>query len=232
MTSAIQFLSFRVFAVAAITSACFLTTACSKRMSGTYVSTRYDDYVLELKSDGSFYLRGSAGGLSGKYTVKDTELFLKAASGRAMKFTIRDNDTVVGDTGEVFLTSEGKAKRSKLSDSRSSQTSSSAGPRPIVLRGDALSKQLAADSGAFAREYAGKTIEIAGEIGTFGTLPGGSILASAIVSDQSRTIWIDCECDPTDAARGDALRGQRATITGIFDSVHQSTIKLRSCRFR
>jgi len=67
--------------------------------------------VLEMNSNGSFYIRGNAGGYSGKYTIKGQEITLKGDPGTTLKFTIRNQDTLVEDTGEVFITSEGMAAR-------------------------------------------------------------------------------------------------------------------------
>lgn len=105
-------LAARALAAVVFGAVCMVAvTACSEKLSGTYVSARDDDMVLELKSNGSFYIRGNAGGYAGKYTIDGTELFLKGDPGTAMKFTIRDKNTLVEDTGEVFLSAEGRAAR-------------------------------------------------------------------------------------------------------------------------
>jgi hypothetical protein len=57
--------------------------------------------VLEMKSDGSFYLRGNAGGYSGKYSISGEEITLKGDPGTTLKFTKRGQD-LLEDTGELY----------------------------------------------------------------------------------------------------------------------------------
>ena len=73
--------------------------ACSRSITGIYVSVDNSDMCLELNPDGTFSLKKKGKHLSGKYEVEDNIITLKFLTGR---MAIKDN-TVIATFGEELV---------------------------------------------------------------------------------------------------------------------------------
>ena len=79
--------------------------ACSKMaqryVAGTYTNENNGKEFLELKSNGSFYLRESGTGIFGEYEVEGNQITLKTDMGFAYR-GIFAGDTLVNEKGHYW----------------------------------------------------------------------------------------------------------------------------------
>lgn len=77
-----------------------LLVGCSKLPVGKYVG---NGGYIELKSDGTCYAQGNAGGLAGKCTTDGDTILFKTDGGLAQKFKLKDDKLINESNGETFV---------------------------------------------------------------------------------------------------------------------------------
>ena len=88
-----------------IVTSFFITVAligCSNQVAGTYISERNDKNYIELKADGSFFIRN--GYIHGEYEVKGDVITLIWGGGRLSTGRI-DGDILVASDGDKWVKS-------------------------------------------------------------------------------------------------------------------------------
>lgn len=71
-------------------------------VSGTYVNKDNPSEYLELKREGTFYLKEMGIGVTGKYEVKGDEITLFLPMGLAAKGEIKGN-TIIDEEGKIWV---------------------------------------------------------------------------------------------------------------------------------
>jgi hypothetical protein len=76
--------------------------ACSKGVAGTYVHQKNTKEYMELREDGTFFVRERSMGISGKYRVDGDVLTLMLDAGPSSQGKIHGNTIIDGD-GESWV---------------------------------------------------------------------------------------------------------------------------------
>ncbi|SKA77944.1 hypothetical protein SAMN05443428_10283 [Caloramator quimbayensis] len=91
-----------IILVVAIFVLTFTLAACSKSVSGTYYNQKNKEEYLELKSDGTFYVKEGGLGFAGKYKIDGNEITLETSIGMAAKGVINGN-TITDEEGQIWI---------------------------------------------------------------------------------------------------------------------------------
>ena len=86
--------------IAGLVVVLLLFVGCSKSPVGTYVSQKNPDYYLELRKDGTFFLKEKMT-VAGKYRVDGQTITLETSIGFASQGTI-DGDTMTDKDGDKW----------------------------------------------------------------------------------------------------------------------------------
>jgi hypothetical protein len=87
---------------------------CSRQTKeGVYVSERHRPDYLEIKSNGSFYLKEKKNEVVGKYEIDATSLTLIFEGGKAARGRL-SGDTLIDKDGEMWILWHGGKKRSSI----------------------------------------------------------------------------------------------------------------------
>jgi hypothetical protein len=95
----------KAIAVSAILALLFSMAGCSKNFTGIYVHDKNKKDYIELRSDGTFFLRERGVGASGKFRVDGQVLTLTFDGGPALQGKVHD-DIIVDDGGESWTKGE------------------------------------------------------------------------------------------------------------------------------
>jgi len=76
--------------------------ACSKGAAGTYVNQKNKKEYLELRGDGTFFLRENGLGVSGRYRVDSGVITLTLEGGLAVQGKIQGN-TITDNDGKTWV---------------------------------------------------------------------------------------------------------------------------------
>lgn len=76
--------------------------ACSNPVVGTYVNVKHNKNYMELRSDGTFYVRENGVANSGKYRVDGNVLTLTIGDGLSAQGKIAGN-TITDDEGQNWV---------------------------------------------------------------------------------------------------------------------------------
>jgi len=80
----------------------FIYGCSSKYREGIYGNNVHPKDYLELKSDGSFYLKEQGNGYSGTYKIEEGEITLILGNGNASRARIND-DVITDEDGEKWI---------------------------------------------------------------------------------------------------------------------------------
>ncbi len=92
----------RLACTLAIALALVTFAACSRSLSGKWVSERGGNRYREFKSDGTVFVQEGAQAGYGTYEIDGDTLIFKSPSGRAAKSTIKDNK-IIDEDGEAWV---------------------------------------------------------------------------------------------------------------------------------
>lgn len=79
-----------------------LFTACSRSLSGKWVSERGGNRYREFKSDGTVFVQEGMNAGYGTYEIDGDTIIFKSPSGRAAKSTFKDNK-IIDEDGETWV---------------------------------------------------------------------------------------------------------------------------------
>ncbi|HEV3038657.1 MAG TPA: hypothetical protein VHA33_12855 [Candidatus Angelobacter sp.] len=161
--------------------ACILIVAmvaCSKNIAGTYVQQRDRKEYLELRGDGTFFLRERGVGVSGHYRVDGEVVTLTLdGSGRAIQVKLQGG-TLVDDGGQLWV----KGEKPLTASSEVAEARAAATVRTIIT-GDIT----------YSNSY--PTAGYARDLSTLGT--GGLSACPASGPDQNHACLLDPPSFPT-----------------------------------